>query len=96
MTNFSVIPIDDYEMFFGMCFIDYLRPIMILHEDIILITQESKSCVMNVCRKMKLSPYQLEKGLRKNESMFTAILSKDDPPTWKSKEMISRTKLKRS
>ena len=37
MANFSVVPIEDYEMFFSMRFIDYLRPIEVSYEDTILL-----------------------------------------------------------
>ena len=79
-TNFSVAPIDEYEVFFDMRFLDHLRPSMVAHENTILITQEGKPCIVNVCQEMELSPHQLKKGLRKVEPMFVAILSEEDMP----------------
>ena len=40
MTAFTIAPMDDYTVVIEMKFIDYLSPIMVPHENIILIMQE--------------------------------------------------------
>ena len=60
-TSFSMAPIDDYEVFFGMCFLDQLRPIMVPYEGIIFITQGGKPYVVKVCREAKRGRQQLKR-----------------------------------
>ena len=97
MTSFSVAPVDDYQVFFDLRVLHYLRPIIVLDEKTIIIVQVDKPCIVIMCHGKERSLCQFERVSENSEPTFMAILNEDDPPILEHKlDVLIPAKSRRS
>ncbi|CAI9099262.1 OLC1v1036050C1 [Oldenlandia corymbosa var. corymbosa] len=80
-ASFSIAPMDDYGLVFGMEFLDQVKPIIVPSNDTMVILQGEKPCVVKFRRENEISPSQLNKGLKRGEHTFAAMVFEEEPCT---------------
>ncbi|KAI5675744.1 hypothetical protein M9H77_06694 [Catharanthus roseus] len=81
--NLSVVPMDDFKVVLGMEFLDQVKAFPIPFANTMCILDEGKTCVVPTIRSTKpdpqaLSAMQFEKGLKRDEESYLAILKEHD------------------
>lgn len=80
-TNFTIAPMDDYELVFEMEFLDQVKPLLVPGKDTMLIMHEDRPCLVKFKREGELSPNQEKKGLPHGERTFAAMVFEEELPT---------------
>ncbi|GAV91393.1 gag-asp_proteas domain-containing protein [Cephalotus follicularis] len=83
LVSLSIIPLDDYDLFLGMEFMDQVKAIPIPHANSLCILEEGKTCMVPCTRSNKgtktLSSIHLDKGHKWNEETYLTALVENGP-----------------
>lgn len=82
--SIKVIPLDDYDLVIGLSFLDRINALLLPFADCLCILDRQHQCVVPVSREAGvqakvLSAIQFNKGVRKDEASYLAVLKEDEP-----------------
>ena len=70
-TNFTIAPMNNYELEFEMEFLDQVKPPLVLGKDTMVIMLEDRPCLVKFKRERELSPNQVKN--------FAAMVFEEEP-----------------